>query len=150
MSNMKANTPGDVAASPRAEDENSGALACLPPDFTTLPSWRQARIAPRLGCGKAVAVTGRELAALLAIKGCDPSREVGALVERERAAGIPICASTDATRPGYYLPATAAELAEYRCSLQRRVAAVTKTLRAIEDAHDDLTGQQRMDMEATE
>ena len=116
-------------------------------DITTLPGWRQAVVAPKLSCGRAAAIPGRELAALLSIEGCDPSREIGALVERERASGIPICATTDATRPGYYLPETAAELAEYRRSLQRRVAAVTKTLRAIEDAHDELTGQQHISRE---
>ena len=116
-------------------------------DFTTLPGWKQARVARQLGQGKNAAMTARELAALLHA-GSD--REIGKEIERERGAGIPICASTDSGCPGYYLPATAAELADYRRSLQRRVAAVSKTLHAIEDAHDGITGQQHIDMEAIE
>lgn len=114
-------------------------------DFTTLPGWRQARIALMLGYGKAAAITVKELAAFLNV---GSEREISKAVERERSAGIPICASTDKDCPGLYLPADAAELAEYRRSLERRVAAVSRTLHAIEDAHDGITGQQRIDMEA--
>ncbi len=116
-------------------------------DFTTLTGWRQARIAPMLGYGKAAAITMKELAAFLNV---GSEREISKAVERERSAGIPICASTDKDCPGLYLPADADELAEYRRSLQRRVAAVFKTLHAIEDAHDGITGQQHFDMEAIE
>ena len=116
-------------------------------DFTTFPGWRQARIALMLGYGKAAAVTMKELAAFLNV---GSEREISKAVERERGAGIPICASTDKDCPGLYLPADAAELAEYRRSLERRVAAVSKTLHAIEDAYDGITGQQHFDMEAIE
>lgn len=112
-------------------------------DFTTLPAWRQARIAPMLGLGKGAAMTAKELADFLSVS----RREISRSVERERNTGIPICASTDRERPGYYLPADAAELAEYRRSFQRRVAAVSKTLQAVESAHDDITGQQRIEEE---
>ncbi len=115
-------------------------------DFTTLPGWRQARIALMLGYGKAAAITMKELAAFLNVN----EREISKAVEQERGAGIPICASTDKDCPGLYLPADAAELAEYRRSLQRRVSAVSRTLHAIEDAHDSMTGQQRLNMEAIE
>ena len=110
-------------------------------DFTTLPGWKQARVALMLGYGKNAAITMKELAAFLNVN----EREISKAVERERGAGIPICASTDRDAPGLYLPANAAELAEYRRSLQRRVAAVSKTLHAIEDAHDGITGQQRIE-----
>ena len=115
-------------------------------DFTTLPGWRQARIALMLGYGKAAAITMKELAAFLNVN----EREISKAVEQERGAGIPICARTDKDCPGLYLPADSAELAEYRRSLERRVSAVSRTLHAIEDAHDSMTGQQRLNMEAIE
>lgn len=110
-------------------------------DFSTLPGWTQARVARQLGRGKNAAVTARELAALLHRN----EREISREIERERSIGIPVCASSDSGNPGYFLPATAAELAEYRRSLERRVAAVSRTLHAIEDAHDGVTGQQRIE-----
>ena len=116
-------------------------------DFSTFPGLRQARIAAQLGQGKSAAMTARELAALLH---AGSEREISMEIERERSAGLPICASNDSGCPGYYLPADAAELAEYRRSLERRVAAVSRTLHAIEDAHDGITGQQRFNMEAIE
>ena len=112
-------------------------------DFTTLPGWKQARVALMLGYGKNAAITLKELAAFLNVN----EREISRAVERERGAGIPICASTDSLAPGYYLPATEKELAGYRRSLQRRVAAVTRTLEAVERAHDDLAGQLRIETE---
>lgn len=115
-------------------------------DFTTLPGWRQARIALMLGYGKNAAITMKELAAFLNVN----DREISKAVERERGAGIPICASMDKDCPGLYLPSDAAELAEYRRSLERRVAAVSRTLHAIEDAHNGITGQQRIEWEAAE
>ncbi len=142
---------GNKKAAPRRSStgggEGNGSLTASENpviDFTTLPGWKQARIALMLGYGKAAAITMKELAAFLN----DNEREISKAVERERGAGIPICASTDRDNSGLYLPADAAELAEYRRSLQRRVAAVSKTLHAIEDAHDGITGQQHIDMEA--
>lgn len=136
--------PGEAAP---GNGEGSGLASDNPQlDFTTLPGWRQARIALMLGYGKAAAITMKELAAFLNVN----EREISKAVERERGAGIPICARTDKDCPGLYLPADAAELAEYRRSLERRVAAVFKTLHAIEDAHDGITGQQHFDMEAIE
>ena len=110
-------------------------------DFTMWPGWKQARIARFLGQGKNAAMTARELVALLH---AGSERWIRAAVETDRGAGIPICASCDVECPGFYLPATPGELAEYRQSLTRRVAAVSRTLRAIEDAHDGITGQQRI------
>ena len=130
--------PGDGTGSGLASDNPQL-------DFTTFPGWRQARIALMLGYGKAAAVTMKELAAFLNV---GSEREISKAVERERGAGIPICASTDKACPGLYLPADADELAEYRRSLERRVSAVSRTLHAIEDAHDGMTGQQRLNMEA--
>ena len=50
--------------------------------------------------GKGHATPGRELVKLLELKDL---RELTQLVERERADGAPICASTDSAAPGYYL-----------------------------------------------
>ena len=113
-------------------------------DFSMWPGWNQARIARQLGQGKNAAMTAKELAALLH---AGSEREISAAVETDRGAGIPICASCDNGCPGFFLPATPGELADYRRSLTRRVAAVSRTLRAIEDAHDHMTGQQRMEAE---
>ena len=110
-------------------------------NFTTLPGWKQAKIAPLLGVGKKAALTSRELAALL---NTSNDRDISLAVERDRKAGIPICASSANQNPGYFLPENIAELTEYRRSLSHRAAAVSRTLQAIERAHDSLTGQQRI------
>ncbi len=119
---------------------------CLIPllDYTTLPGWKQARVAPLLRYGKEAAITTKKLRRLL---GAGNSRMIFLAVEKERASGIPICASTKRACPGLYLPATKAELTEYRRSLQHRVVAVVRTLEAIENVHDGITGQQRIDKE---
>ena len=113
-------------------------------DYTTLPVWKQARVAPLLRYGKEAAITTKELKRLL---DAGSSRVISAAVEMERAAGIPICASTNRDRPGLFLPATTAELTEYRRSLHHRVAAVVRALEAVENVHDGLIGQQRIDLE---
>lgn len=100
-------------------------------DFSTLPGWRQARIAPLLGRGQDAAITARQLAVLLH---AGNEREISKLIQRERAAGIPICASCDSSDPGYYLPGTMAELDDYIKSLQGRVRAISLTLRAVKAA----------------
>lgn len=144
MSRNKNAAPGVAAP---GDGMGSGLASDNPQlDFTTLPGWKQAQIALMLGYGKAAAITMKELAAFMNV---GSEREISKAVERERSAGIPICASTDKDCPGLYLPTDAAELAEYRYSLERRVAAVSRTLQAIEDAHDSLTGQQRFDYGGT-
>lgn len=100
-------------------------------DFSTLPGWRQARIAPLLGRGQGAAITARQLAAFLH---AGSEREISKLIQRERAAGIPICASCDSSDPGYYLPETTAELDAYIKSLQGRHDAMGMTLRAVKAA----------------
>ena len=110
-------------------------------DFTAFPAWVQAKVAPCLGQGKDTAQTAQQIADLL---GCS-WRDVSAAIERERQAGVPICASSDSRCPGYFLPATVDELTEYRQSLRHRVTAVSRTLEAIENVHDELTGQQHID-----
>lgn len=71
------------------------------------------------------AQTGKELCKLLNIT----ARELTAAIERERRAGIPICASTGST-PGYYIAATQEEMQRYCNSLLHRAGEIHKTRRA--------------------
>ena len=54
-------------------------------------------------------------------------RELTQLIERERRAGAPICASNDTALPGYYIAADERELAAYISSLDRRVKNIRLT-----------------------
>lgn len=92
-------------------------------------------------------LTGQEIMAVLRLS--DP-RTVTKLIERERRAGVPICASTDSKRPGYYLADSPDELKNYMRSLRHRVKAVSGTLAALEATHDTWTGQQRLDLDDLE
>ncbi len=92
-------------------------------------------------------LTGQEIMAALRLS--DP-RTVTKLIERERRAGLPICASTDSKRPGYYLADSPDELKNYMRSLRHRVKAVSGTLAALEATHDTWTGQQRLDLDDLE
>lgn len=106
-------------------------------DFTTSAPQRQ-RIFPLLGHGKSSAVPGKELAGLL---GLDDLRELTKLVERERASGIPICATCDSQQPGYFLSSGPGELAAYIKSLDRRLHNVRKTRDRLADTLESMTGQ---------
>lgn len=94
-----------------------------------------------LPTGKGNALPGREIARLLGFRS---AREVSAAVERERRLGVPICASCDAAAPGYYMPETSEELAEYLCSLRRRLRQVGKTATALEEALATWEGQEKL------
>lgn len=80
-----------------------------------------------LGTGAANARPGKELADLLS---CD-IREITAAVERERRDGQPICASSDSTRPGYYLAADREELLNYCNVMHKRASQMHKTRRML-------------------
>lgn len=94
-----------------------------------------------LGKGRECAVTGEVLAQLLGRS----ARDVSLQVERERKAGIPICASCDATHPGYFLASGPDELAGYLASLDRRLREVRKTRSALQSTLDDMVGQVELD-----
>lgn len=94
-------------------------------------------------CGSDNPMTAQEIMAALDVS--DP-RLITKEIERERRAGLPICASNDSKRPGYFLAATPRELESYTRSLRRRVKAVSGTLAAMEETHDKWTGQQRLDL----
>lgn len=98
------------------------------------------RVSALLSVGKENAITGENLAKLL---GCT-ARDVSQQVERERRAGIPVCASCDATTPGYFLPQDVGELALYVASLNRRLKNTRETLMAMEEALYQMTGQESL------
>ena len=89
-------------------------------------------------------LTCQEIMSALSLS--DP-RAVTKIIERERRAGLPICASNDSARPGYFLADSPAELEHYTRSLRHRVKAVSGTLAALEATHDTWTGQQRLDLD---
>ena len=79
------------------------------------------------------AIPGREICELLKIN----IRELTAAIERERRAGIPICASTG--KPyGYFLANSKAEMDSYCNSLRHRAGELFKTRRACMDTIKDL------------
>lgn len=102
---------------------------------------QQGTISSVLLQGRGNALTGREIKRILDLKGV---RDVSSLVEKERRSGVPICATCDSKKPGYYLPETPAELVAYNRSLRRRIGNVTATLNAMELALVEWTGQQQI------
>lgn len=75
--------------------------------------------------GEQNAQTGNALCALLGIS----IRDVTAIIEKERRAGFPICASTGGL-PGYFLAENKEEMERYCRSLQKRAGEIHKTRRA--------------------
>lgn len=68
-------------------------------------------------------------------------RYVGIMVQRERLAGSPICAST--RHPyGYYIAETPAELERYISSIQHRTNELAQTTESLRRTHNRWTGQQ--------
>ena len=95
--------------------------------LTTTVAGRQRRVSDFLSRGRENAVPLRHLKKLLEVDG----RTVRLMIERERRAGIPICAD-NAT--GYYLPSTADEKDACVRSMRHRAGEIMKTARAIERA----------------
>lgn len=95
-----------------------------------------------LSAGKAGAITGAELVKLL---GLPDLRALTQLVEAERRAGIPICASTNSATPGYFLAETPEELEEYLLSLDRRLHNIRQTRQHLEDTLCRLTAQEQIE-----
>lgn len=96
------------------------------------------RISECLGYGAMYAVTGEWLSKTL---GCG-MRDVTQMIERERRAGAPICASCNPARPGYFLASEPGELALYLASLDRRLRNVATTRRHLQDTLDRMEGQE--------
>lgn len=95
-----------------------------------------------LSVGRNRAITGAELVRLLDLKDL---RELTQMVEAERRAGIPICASTDSAAPGYFLADSPKELQAYLSSLDRRLHNIRQTRQHLEDTLCRLTSQERLE-----
>lgn len=137
MSKNKTPAPGGNRERVETEEHRAGAVS------TAHDTTHSGTIASILCVGKENALTGREIRRVLGLK---DGRDVTALVEQERHSGIPICATCNSKRPGYYLPQTPGELDTYNRSLRRRIKNVTATLEAMQRAADDWSGQQRLDL----
>lgn len=87
------------------------------------------------------AVDGQTLVTIL---GYRTLRELSREIQRERAAGQPICAAVAGDRRGYYLAATSDELSSYIRSLDRRIREVRKTRDACGDTLRRMSGQEAM------
>lgn len=91
-----------------------------------------------LPIGRANAITADELRRLTKSRS---TRAVTIEIERLRKNGVAICASCDASRPGFYRPENAEELASYLRSLDRRIRNVMSTRRHLGDVLNAMTGQ---------
>ena len=78
-----------------------------------------------LDTGKKGAISSKDLAKALNTD----QRTIARIVEQERRAGKPICASQNG-QAGYYIAANRAEMQRYCKSLQRRAGEIFKTRRA--------------------
>lgn len=90
-----------------------------------------------LSTGEQNARSARELARAL---GTD-RRSISSLVEQERRAGKPICATCDNKNPGYYVPATREDMERYCSRLKHRAGEIFKTRAACLTTLDGLPQQ---------
>lgn len=126
--NTKEKAPTREATRAEATETAAFGRAAISYDYlTTTVAGRQRRVSDFLSRGRENAVPLRHLKKLLEVDG----RTVRLMIERERRAGIPICAD-NAT--GYYLPSTADEKAACVRSMRHRAGEIMKTARAIEQA----------------
>lgn len=79
-----------------------------------------------LSTGAENARTARDLAQMAGLN----RRAISLLVERERRAGKPICATCDGTAPGYFIAADREEMQAYCDSLYHREREIAKTRKA--------------------
>ena len=128
-----------AATTERAEAAAPGGAASCMFNFTTRANLRQ--VADVLPVGAANAVDGQTLVTIL---GYRTLRELSREIQRERAAGHPICAAVAGDRRGYYLAATPDELQRYIKALDRRIRAVRKTRDACGDTLRRMSGQEAM------
>ncbi|MGF0006493.1 hypothetical protein [Lawsonibacter hominis] len=99
------------------------------------------RVSDMLLEGKESAITGSRLVDALELKDL---REFTQLIEGERRAGSPICASTGSGSYGYYLAKGPAELEDYMGSLDRRIRNVSRAWKHLEATLLRMTGQEKM------
>ena len=84
------------------------------------------KVSDYLNTGAENAKSGRQLCKALNIS----QRELTLAIEKERREGEPICASTDAKNPGYYLAADKGEMQRFCKSLFHRAGEIHKTRKA--------------------
>lgn len=89
-----------------------------------------------LETGKDNAMSSGKLCRLLGIK----TRDLTAIITEERRQGLPICATSNATNPGYFIPADQGEMQEYCKSLHHRAGEIYKTRRACLATMEKLPG----------
>lgn len=142
MSRDKKKARPDGDASEQAKQENHHTSRNSYFKFTTAGRIAQAgTVAKLLAMGRGGAITGATLVQLLNLKDL---RELTQMVEAERRAGIPICATTDSAAPGYFLADSPEELQAYLSSLDRRLHKIRQTRQRLEDALCRLTDQERL------
>lgn len=90
-----------------------------------------------LDTGEQNARTARELAKVLHTD----RRSISILVEQERRAGKPICATCDSKAPGYYIPATREEMERYCSRLRHWAGEIFKTRAACIATMDSLPAE---------
>ena len=105
------------------------------------PPCQTGLVSRNLHRGRANAIPGHQLVEQLGLAG---GRVLTQAIERERRAGIPICAACGET-PGYYLAESPDELEAYLHSLDRRLRNFGMTRKHLSDVHDRWTGQGQME-----
>lgn len=131
----------EAAASQRAERGNVGHGFSRSHDSTSEAKAQGGLVTAYLQPGKENAMSGAKLVEAMRLKDL---RSLTQLIERERQAGAPICASVSGPHRGYYLASGPDALAVYLRSFDRRLKAINCTRRRLNDTLDGLTGQQRM------
>ena len=116
----------NVPAFRQAQGKPDRANPCT--DYTSKALTTQSLVCALLHPGADQAVTLDYLAAALQME----KRSVRRLIQRERLRGVPIL-STSASA-GYYLPATPADVAAFRRSMQSRAREITRVIRALKGA----------------
>lgn len=97
------------------------------------------KVSDWLPIGAENAISARTLAEVL---GLNDIRSVSRLIELERRAGVPICATTGGEGRGYFLPSSPGELERYVKALNRRVREIKKTHDAVNESLRKLSGQE--------
>lgn len=91
-------------------------------------------IADYIPLGRENAITAKELQTITGIK----LRDITRSIQRERLSGVPICANSDSTNPGYYLANDPKEIQRYIKSLDHREREIRKTREALQKAQNGL------------
>lgn len=106
-------------------------------DFNMIRDPSQGLISSLLQYGRENAMSGSEIQSLLSLSDL---RAVTFAINRERAAGIPICAA-QSTPCGYFIPVDRSEVIKYRNTLQSRAKNLNAILNAVNVWLDYDSGQ---------